>query len=90
VAVAMAKGVRELLRTSLSVATTGIAGPSADGTTKPVGLTYIAVASEGRVSSREFKFKGDRSSIRRQTADEAMRMLIAEARAVTPTAVHSA
>ena len=61
---------------------TGIAGPDANGSTKPVGLTYIAVASETRTSSREFRFDGDRNSNRRQAATEAVRMLIAEARSM--------
>ncbi len=75
---AMALGVRSRLGTSLGVGVTGIAGPDADGTSKPVGLTYIAVASDGHVASREFKFDGDRASIRRQAAAESLRMLIAE------------
>ena len=47
-----------------------------------VGLTYIAVASEGHVTSREFTFSGDRSSIRRQAATEALRLLVEEVRGV--------
>jgi nicotinamide-nucleotide amidase len=82
---AMAQGVRSRLGTSLGVGVTGIAGPSADGTSKPVGLTYIAVASDRHVASREFKFEGDRASIRRQAAAEALRMLIAEVRGVRKT-----
>ena len=81
---AMAEGVRLRLGTKLGVGVTGIAGPGADGTTKPVGLTYIAVASDGHVASREFKFEGDRASIRRQAAAEALRMLIAEVRSLKP------
>jgi CDP-diacylglycerol---glycerol-3-phosphate 3-phosphatidyltransferase len=79
---AMAQGVRSRLGTSLGVAVTGIAGPAAEGTSKPVGLTYIAVASDGHVASRGFTFTGDRASIRRQAATEALRMLVAEARSV--------
>ncbi len=79
---AMAEGVRSRLGTSLGVAVTGIAGPAADGTSKPVGLTYVAVASEGHIACREFRFTGDRGSIRRQAATEALRMLMAEARSV--------
>jgi CDP-diacylglycerol--glycerol-3-phosphate 3-phosphatidyltransferase len=83
VAEAMAEGARTRFGTSLAVAVTGIAGPDAGGTTKPVGLHYIAVASPARTSSREFKFNGDRPSNRRQAATEALRMLIAEARSVS-------
>jgi CDP-diacylglycerol--glycerol-3-phosphate 3-phosphatidyltransferase len=90
VAEAMAEGVRSRLGTSLAVAVTGIAGPDADRTTKPVGLTYIAVASASGTSSREFRFTGDRTSNRRQAATEALRMLIAETRNVRRTAAKSA
>jgi len=81
---AMAEGVRLKLGTSLGVAVTGIAGPAAAGTSKPIGLTYIAVASNGHVASREFTFQGDRASIRRQAAAEALRLLIAEVRGMRP------
>jgi PncC family amidohydrolase len=87
VAEAMADGVRRRLGTSLAVSVTGIAGPDADGTSKPVGLTFIAVASEARTSSREFRFTGDRLSNRRQAAAEALGMLIAEARLTAQTHV---
>ena len=82
VAEAMAAGVRKRFGTGLAVSVTGIAGPAADGSSKPVGLTYIAVATETRCSSREFKFTGDRASNRRQAANEALRMLIAEVRSI--------
>ena len=87
VAEAMAEGVRTRFGTNLAVAVTGIAGPDADGSTKPVGLTYIAVASEGRVLAHEFHLKGDRLSNRRQAATEALRLLIAEARLTAQTHV---
>jgi CDP-diacylglycerol--glycerol-3-phosphate 3-phosphatidyltransferase len=82
---AMARGVRSRLGTSLGLAVTGIAGPAAEGTSKPVGLTYVAVASDGHVASREFTFSGDRASIRRQAATEALRMLVAEVRRIRQT-----
>src|SRR5690242_17131321 len=87
---AMAEGARSRFGTSLAVSVTGIAGPDADGTTKPIGLTYIAVASEGRTSSQEFRFTGDRVSNRRQAATEALRMLIAESRSVASAQVKTA
>ena len=77
VAEAMAEGARKRFGTSLAVAVTGIAGPDSDGSSKPVGLTYIAVASESGASSSEFRFTGDRLSNRRQATEQALRMLIA-------------
>ncbi len=90
VAEAMAQGVRTRLGTDLAVSVTGIAGPDADGSKKPVGLTYIAVAWEGHTSSREFHFEGDRASNRRQAATEALKMLLAEARRAAQYKVKSA
>ena len=87
---AMAKGVRARFGASLAVAVTGIAGPQADDTAKPVGLTYIAVASERGSSAREFRFTGDRVSNRREAAAEALRMLITEARVAARTRARTA
>ena len=86
VAEAMAEGARSRFGTSLAVAVTGIAGPDTDGSRKPVGLTYIAVASPARTSSREFKFSGDRPSNRRHAATEALRMVVAETRSISSQA----
>jgi PncC family amidohydrolase len=79
VAEAMAQGARSRFGSSLAAAVTGIAGPDADGTTKPVGLTYIAVSSPAGTTVREFRFGGDRAANRRQAALEALAMLTAEA-----------
>ena len=81
VAKAMAEGVRSRFGSDLAVGVTGIAGPDSDGSDKPVGLTYIAVASAHGTVSREFKFSGDRASNRRQAALQALQMLAEEARA---------
>jgi CDP-diacylglycerol--glycerol-3-phosphate 3-phosphatidyltransferase len=79
VALAMAEGVRTRFATALAVSTTGIAGPDSDGSNKPVGLTYIAVAAANGSSCHEYTFSGDRWSNRRQAAGQAMRLLIEEA-----------
>jgi CDP-diacylglycerol--glycerol-3-phosphate 3-phosphatidyltransferase len=90
VAEAMAKGARSRFGTDIAVGVTGIAGPDSDATSKPVGLTYVAVASAERTSSTEFNFTGDRESNRRQATTEALRMLVAEARSLEGTKIKSA
>jgi CDP-diacylglycerol--glycerol-3-phosphate 3-phosphatidyltransferase len=81
VAKAMAEGARSRFGSDLSVGVTGIAGPDSDGSNKPVGLTYIAVATAHGTGAREFRFNGDRPSNRRQAAVQALRMLAEEASA---------
>jgi CDP-diacylglycerol--glycerol-3-phosphate 3-phosphatidyltransferase len=73
---AMAEGARTRFGSSLAASVTGIAGPDADGTAKPIGLTYIGVAWAGGVESHEYQFAGDRWSNRRQAAGEALSLLI--------------
>ena len=47
----------------VSVATTGIAGPKSDNTSKPVGLCYIAVGLKGGTSVYRYNLCGDRKTI---------------------------
>jgi CDP-diacylglycerol---glycerol-3-phosphate 3-phosphatidyltransferase len=82
VAVAMAEGVRSRFGTTLGASITGVAGPDAEGA-KPVGLTYIAVASPRGTAGHEYMFSGDRWSNRRQAAGQALRLLIEAAQVNT-------
>jgi CDP-diacylglycerol--glycerol-3-phosphate 3-phosphatidyltransferase len=83
VAKAMAEGARTRFGSDLAAGVTGIAGPESGGSDKPVGLTYIAVASAHRTTVREFRFSGDRWSNRRQAAVQALRQLADEARSAS-------
>ena len=59
----------------LAVSTTGIAGPSGGSKEKPVGLTYIGVADEMKVTANELVFEGDRERIRNLAANTALFLL---------------
>lgn len=59
----MAEGLINSGNCNVCIATTGIAGPKSDGTTKPVGLVYIAVAVNGEYSVFEYNLKGNRETI---------------------------
>jgi nicotinamide-nucleotide amidase len=81
VAQAMAEGARSRFGSDLAVGVTGIAGPDSDRSQKPVGLTYVAIASAAGSHSHEYRFKGDRWSNRRQASVQALGLLVEEARA---------
>lgn len=90
VAEAMAEGARSRFGTSIAVAVTGIAGPEADGSAKPVGLTYIGIASARGTSAHEYRFQGDRWANRRAAAAQAIRLAVEEARVLERARVKSA
>lgn len=57
VAEQMALGVKQRLKTDWGISITGIAGPSSDATTKPVGLVYLGLANPtNQTSSKELRF----------------------------------
>jgi nicotinamide-nucleotide amidase len=90
VAVAMAEGVRSRLGTDLSVSVTGIAGPDGGTPGKPVGLTYIAVATPTGTNCVEHNLQGDRWANRAQAARRALELLLAELEGAAREQVKSA
>ncbi len=78
VAVAMADGVRSRLGSDFAASVTCIAGPDADKTDKPIGLTYVAIATPTRTSSHAYTFNGDRWSNRQEAALRAIELLLDE------------
>ena len=76
VALAMAEGARNSLGTDLALSVTGISGPEADGTDKPVGLTFIGVVGPGLGRVVEHHWDGDRWDNRRSSAEAALQLAI--------------
>lgn len=56
----MAIGIKQLLSTDYSIATSGITGPNGGSNEKPVGMVWIAIASPTGVISQTFNFGSDR------------------------------
>ncbi|MCK2088370.1 CinA family protein [Thauera aromatica] len=73
----MAAGALARSRAELSVAVSGIAGPTGGSAAKPVGMVCLAWAIKGRpLRSETLHFTGDRQSIRRQTVLRALHVLV--------------
>jgi nicotinamide-nucleotide amidase len=71
----MAEGVRRLMGTDLALAITGIAGPSGATPEKPVGLVYIALASDLGVECQECRWSGDRLQNQQWSVRAALELL---------------
>jgi nicotinamide-nucleotide amidase len=75
VARAMAEGVRRRASADIGLATTGIAGPSGGRPGKPVGLVYVALASEADTRVERVTFVGGRELIKDRAAKYALNAL---------------
>ena len=77
-ALAMANGASEAFSSDIGLGITGIAGPSGGWDVKPVGLVFIGVsdADAGDELVEEFRFDGDRDSIREQAVEAAIDLCI--------------
>jgi nicotinamide-nucleotide amidase len=70
---AMASGALGHSGADISVAITGIAGPTGGTSAKPVGMVCFAWAlRNGATDSRTLRFDGDREQVRRQSVIEAL------------------
>jgi PncC family amidohydrolase len=76
VAKAMAEGARKLLEADIAVSVTGLAGPTGDEYGNPVGTVFIGYSDADRTVVRQFLFIGDRESIRKQTAEKALELIL--------------
>jgi PncC family amidohydrolase len=76
VAKAMAEGAARRTGASIGIAVTGISGPGGGSSSKPVGLTYVAVAGSSGAEVRRFVWAGDRSANREATARAALQLLL--------------
>jgi nicotinamide-nucleotide amidase len=72
---AMAAGVRQKLHTDYAIATSGIAGPDGGSTEKPVGTTWIALATPSTVMAEKFMLGDDRERNIKRASLFALNML---------------
>ena len=79
----MACGMRERFGADISIATTGIAGPSGGSVEKPVGTTWIAVATGQTTRSEKFSLGEHRGRNIQKAAVAALFMLRKELMLIT-------
>jgi len=75
VAGAMAEGVRRRAKAAIGLATTGIAGPTGGSDEKPVGLVYVALATEAGTRVERLQLVGGRELIKDRAAKSALNLL---------------
>jgi nicotinamide-nucleotide amidase len=71
----MAAGVRQRFGTDFGLAVTGIAGPDGGTEAKPIGLVWIAAASESSIASESFRMTSERDAIREASVQMALDLL---------------
>ena len=68
----LALGALARSKGTISLAVTGVAGPSGGSAAKPVGLVCFAWATNAGVKSESRNFSGDREAVRRQSVVRAL------------------
>lgn len=79
VAQSMAHGARKALKADIAVSVTGLAGPGGDNYGHPIGTVFIGFADEKMTFAREYHFSGGRDSVRAQTVEAALRLILENA-----------
>jgi len=73
--IAMAEGIRNRFSTDYAIAVSGIAGPGGGTAEKPVGTTWIAVATPTETITRKFLLGEHRGRNIRKASVAALNML---------------
>ena len=76
VARAMAFGAIRHSQAQVSVAVTGVAGPSGGSLDKPVGMVWFGFSVSGMLTSEVKQFDGDRAGVRAATVRHALQRLV--------------
>ena len=73
----MAVNVSKIARTKMSVSITGIAGPGGGSKKKPVGLVYLGIKKDNKISIKKYLFKNrGRSYIQKATIDKCLSLIL--------------
>ncbi|MGB5555142.1 MAG: CinA family protein, partial [Flavobacteriaceae bacterium] len=75
VAMAMAKNVKELMKSDFAIATTGNAGPTKGDSDADIGTVYIAIASPYGVYAEKFTMGNHRTRIVEKSVNKGFELL---------------
>jgi nicotinamide-nucleotide amidase len=76
VAQAMAQGALTHSHAQVTVAVTGVAGPTGGSRAKPVGTVWFSFAGPGQLLTEQRRFTGDRAAVREATVRHALTRLV--------------
>jgi len=68
----MAEGIKRIAKTDMGLAVTGTAGPLGGTKDKPVGTVFIGLSVDGKISSGQYRFSGERDNIKLNTSEMAL------------------
>ena len=71
----MAVGAAKAANADTAICSTGIAGPDGGSEEKPVGLVYLGCFCKGEICVEKHIFTGDRSQVRSQSVQAALKLL---------------
>jgi nicotinamide-nucleotide amidase len=75
----MARGALGISAASVALAVSGIAGPDGGTPEKPVGTVWFCAAARGRAATEVAErrhFDGNRESVRRQSVEHGLRLIL--------------
>ena len=69
----MASNVLSIMAADISIAVTGIAGPTGGSIDKPVGLIWIGIGTKTKIFTKKYLLNGNRLEIRQKTTLESLK-----------------
>lgn len=72
----MAIGAKEKLKTDIAISVSGIAGPGGGTSQKPVGTTWVGLATPTQVEARHFIWNGNREKNKIDSAQAALQFVL--------------
>jgi PncC family amidohydrolase len=72
----MARGARKIFNVDIGISVSGIAGPTGGLPEKPVGTTWLGLATNAGEWARHFVWDGDRAQNKRHSSEAALQFVL--------------